>query len=393
MAGSIRKLDKDRWYVRVTLGYQVDEAGKRSRQVHSKVIHGRRKDAEKYLAGIVRDRDMGTYVEPSKVTLAGYLDHWLEAGAKATVKPQTLRSYRQVLDLYIRPALGAYRLDQLSPVVIQGAYGELLSRGLSGRTIQYAHRVLSRALKQAERWGSIPRNPCGLVDVPKPKADTKNSGRPKVRALDQAQTVAFLSAAAGEHPWQALFEVAFGSGLRPGELLGLRWSAVEIGEQPRLRVEQALVGGDRGTQAEPRFDVPKTARSRRTVDLPSSLALVLRRHRARQNEERLAAGPAYHESHNLVFTDPLGRPLRTDTLRTVFSRIAKKAGLPAGFTPYSTRHTFATLLLQAGLHVKIVSEALGHASVALTMDVYSHVLPGMGQQTAQALERLLGGGR
>lgn len=392
-SGSIRKLGEGRWYLRITLGYTVDpDTGKRSRKTFSRVVKGTKRMAQEELTRLLRERDTGTSLTPGKMTVSAFLDHWLQAAAAARVKPQTARSYGQVLDLYIRPALGEQRLGQLSAVAIQKAYGDLLARGLSGRTIEYAHRVLSRALKQGERWGFIARNPCGLVDVPKPKADTRSSaGQPKVRAMDREQVVAFLAAAEGEEPWHALFELAFASGLRPGELLGLRWSALELGGAPRLRVEQALVGGDRGTQDKPRFDTPKTARSRRTVDLPSSVKPVLRRHRASQNRERLVAGTAYAEGFDLVFADPIGRPLRTDTMRSVFARVAKKAGLPTGFTPYSTRHTFATLLLQANVPVKIVSEALGHASIALTLDVYSHVLPGMGQQTAAAMDRILGG--
>lgn len=281
------------------------------------------------------------------------------------------------------PEIGTVRLQKLKAEHVQALYARLLERGLSPRSVAYVHAILRRALKQARRWGLIQRNVTADADCPRPDS-------PPLRVLTPTEAAAFLEAAR-ESRLHALFVVAVTAGLRQGELFGLRWQDVDL-DAARLQVRFQLVRQD-GTV---RLVEPKTTAGRRGVDLSSMAVAALHTHRARQLEERLAAGGYWQNSEDLVFTATGGAPLRPSNLtRHVFRPLLKRAGLPQ-IRFHDLRHTSATLALAAGVHPKVVAERLGHTKVNFTLNTYSHVLPSMQRAAADQLDSLLvaaGGGQ
>jgi integrase len=245
-------------------------------------------------------------------------------------------------------------------------------RGLSACTVQYTHAVLRRALKQTKRWGMVDRNVAEDVDPPRLKRD-------EIRPLDCEQTRRLLEATEGDR-LHAFYVVAVTSGLRPGELLALRWSDVDL-EAGALRINRALSGRE--------FAATKTPRSRRKVELSNTACAALRAHRKRHLEEQMKKAGLWKD-HGLVFASAVGTPLSHRSVVRSFKALLTRADLPPSVRLYDLRHTCATLLLSRNVHPKYVQELLGHASIALTLDTYSHVLPGMDGGVATAVEDALG---
>ncbi|MHB1418187.1 MAG: tyrosine-type recombinase/integrase [Bacillota bacterium] len=373
MAGQIISRGKDKWLVRVFVAR--DEDG--HRKYHNKTITGNKKAAQAYLNSVLRDKDMGTFREPSKETLNKYLNQWLTAAVKARVKEKTYRSYEEVLRLYIRPILGDTKIAKLSPIEIQAVYNTLGEKGLSARTVRYAHSVLRNALEQAVRWQMIPQNPILYVDLPRQQ-------KVEMHALSPKEARRFLEAASYSK-LQALFILMVTTGLRPGEALGLQWQDVDF-DQGRIHVQHSLSR----TKDVWRLEEPKTPRSRRSIPLPKSVVLDLKAHRKGQAEEKLKA--EQYDDYGFVFAASNGQPLHErNIVRREFKPLLKIARLPDTIRLYDLRHTCATLLLAAGENPKVVSERLGHASVTLTLDTYSHVLPDMQRGAADKLEEMLFG--
>lgn len=371
-SGSISPRGDSKWMVRVYLG--PDGGGKR--RYHNHMVHGTKKDAQHYLNGVLSQRDANTWVEPKKVTLDEHLDTWLDSVVRHRVRPRTLGSYQQLLDAYVRPTLGNRYLAQVTAVQVQRLYSVLLTRGLSSRTVRYTHAVLRNALKQAVTWRLMAQNPCDSVELPR-------QVRSEMQALSPEQARGFLEAAAST-PWRALFEVLVVTGMRPGEALGLQWRDIDW-DAGRLSVRRALVKQGK----EWRLEEPKTAKSRRAIPLPPDTVRTLVTHRKQQAVERLAAGPAY-VNHDLVFAGQHGQPLDAhNVVRRGFKPLLREAGLPNRVRLYDLRHTCATLLLGQGVHPKVVSERLGHASVALTLDTYSHTVPTLQEEATTGLGNLL----
>lgn len=377
MAGQLIQRGERTWLIRVYLGR--DEGGRR--KYLNRTVHGSKKDAQRVLTALLRERDMGILVEPSRQTLNAYLDRWLETAAKPRVSARTLENYAWILDKYVRPALGARPLAQITPVEVQALYDDLQARGYAPATIRRTHNILHSAFGQAVKWRLLAQNPADYVDLPRQE-------RPEMRALTPAEAERFLEAAKEDEHFP-LFALLLATGLRPGEALALRWADLDL-KRGTLHVQRALTGRD----GRRRFEQPKTPRSRRTVPIPPSVVRILAEHRRRQAAQKLAAGPAY-EDEGLVFATPDGRPLHYRNLvRRHFKPILRAAGLPETIRLYDLRHSCATLLLAACEHPKVVSERLGHASVTLTLDTYSHVLPDLQRAASEKLEALLfGGGR
>jgi len=368
--GQIIDRGQDKWLVRVYLG--TDSTGKR--RYHNKTIHGRKKDAQAYLNKVLRQKDLGTFVQPSLQTLNEFLDEWLNTVVEERVRQRTLDGYKGKLRCHVRPVLGDTALANVRPIDIQRLYKQMLDDGLSPRTVRYTHFVLNNALDQAVKWNLLARNPAAQVDLPR-------RVRPDIMVLSPEQVDNFLRAA--EHDrYYALFTLAVTTGMRLGELLGLQWGEIDL-EHGRITVRQSLVrSGKQWSLSE-----PKTSSSRRQIALPPSVIPVLRAHRRTQAQERLAS-EAY-DNNDLVFATAGGQPLRRQNLsRRHFKPILKAAGL-SDIRFHDLRHTCATLLLLAGENPKVISERLGHSSVAFTLDTYSHVLPNMQQQAADKLEAML----
>lgn len=376
MAGQLVQRGERSWYVRVFLGRDADG----QRKFHNKTIHGTKKDAQRYLNAVLRELDLGAFVEPGSQTLNGYLDHWLEAAAKPRLRDRTYDDYVSWMQRYVREPLGQRKLSELRALDIQKLYSEMQERGLSARTVRYTHAILSSALKQAVRWGMLARNPAELVQLPKPQ-------RQEMRALSPAETKRFLEVLAPTRH-ATLFQFAVTTGMRPEESLGLQWKDVDFKAGTAI-VQRVMVYRQKGGGWQ--FTEPKTSRSRRTVPLPASIVRALHDHKRQQNEHRLLLGPEWH-NHDLVFCTELGTPLNLQNLtQRHFKPALRQAGLNESVRLYDLRHTCATLLLQAGENPKVVSERLGHASITLTLDVYSHVLPDMQKAAAEKLERMLYG--
>ncbi len=262
---------------------------------------------------------------------------------------------------------------------VQSIYSEMGKRNLSSRTIRYTHAILKSAFNQAVKWNMLIRNPCDAVELPRKE-------RKEMQALSKDEVGRFLAAAADD-TYYALFAFAITTGMRPEEYLALKWNDINL-EEGTATVVRTLVWRKGGGWY---FGEPKTSRSRRTVPFPESVAKALRAHRAKQSELRLKMGESYAKE-NLVFATVDGTPVnpRNLTLRH-FKPSLKRAGLSDTFRLYDLRHTCATLLFSANEHPKIVSERLGHASITLTLDTYTHVMPSMQQGASDKLERLLYG--
>lgn len=372
MAGQIVSKGAGAWMVRVFLGR--DENGKR--RYLSKTIHGNKKDAERFLAATLRDRDLGVRVSESKATVSEYLERWLTEAARPKVTEKTLEGYRACIRNYVSPRIGSRPLSKLTGLEVQTVYNEMRESGLSPRTVQYTGMILKQALKQAVQWRILTFNPC---DAAKPPRQEKQ----EMQALSPDEARRFLAVAREDHH-AALWELALTTGARPSEYLALKWEDVDW-KNGTVRIQRSI---DRKPGGGWSFGENKTRRSRRPIKLHGSALDALRRWRERQDEMRREAGKNWN-NHGLVFTAENGSPLdRLNLARRNFRRILERAGL-AGIRLYDLRHTYATLALSAGVPAKVVSEQLGHSGVALTLDTYSHVLPHMQDDAVAKVEALL----
>ena len=372
MAGQIIKRGDRTWLVRIFNG--CDENGKR--RYINKTIHGTKKDANQYLTAKLRDKDLGLNIEPSSESLGQYLDKWLKTSVKPRVRLRTFDDYEALLKRYVREPLGAIKLADLRPIDIQKVYQSMQERKLSPRVVRYTHAVLSSALKQAVKWEMLHRNPASVVDLPR-------MVRKEMRAMSPDEASRFLEGLKGTRQY-ALFNFALTTGMRPQEYLGLKWSDIDL-ERGTATVRRAIVWKRGGGWD---FAEPKTSQSRRTMPLPASTVKALSEHKRTQGIERLRIGSAWQDN-GLVFPTTIGTP---NTLSSLTNKWFKPALIKAeltGFNLYSLRHTHATLLLANGENAKVASERLGHSTIVLTLDTYSHVLPDMQQGAADRIETLL----
>jgi integrase len=383
MKGHIRKRGKDSWAIVIDLGR--DSAGKRRQKWHT--VHGTRKNAETELTRLLHQLDSGTYVRPTKMTVEEYLERWLKDYAEHNVAAKTFERYAEIARKHLAPNLGHFTLAKLHPLHIQEYYSLALERGrrdgsggLSAQTVVHHHRLLRTALQQAVKWQLLARNPADAVEPPRPR-------HKEVRALDEGETAKLLNAAKGKRLYMPVL-LAVTTGLRRGEILGLKWSDIDL-QDGTLAVRRSL----EQTSVKIAFKEPKSARSRRMVDLPQLTADALKWHRSDQARERLRAGAAYQEL-NLVCCMADGSLWQPTSLTHSFVALVHGIKLPR-IRFHDLRHSHATHLLHQGVHPKVVSERLGHSTVGITLDVYSHVLPGLQKEAAkrvdQALRIALGG--
>jgi integrase len=341
-----------------------------------KTLYGKtRKEVAKKLANALSDREGGLIFDAESLKLREYLSRWLKDSVKDTVRNTTYERYEQISRTHIIPMLGDVKLKGLSPTHVRGLYKEK-RQTLSPRTVQYIHVTLHKALKQAVNDGLIPRNATEAVKPPQ-------VCREEIRPLTPEQVKQLLDAARGDR-LESLYALAVHTGLRQGELLGLRWEDVDL-ESGSLHVKRTLTTARGG----PRLAAPKTKGSRRRVSLTRGAVDALRAHLARQLEEIDRAGSLWQEN-GLVFASDMGKPLdRRDLTSRQFKPLLKRAKLPETTRFHDLRHTCATQLLTKNVNPKVVSEMLGHSNIAITLDTYSHVLPNMQDSAARALEEAL----
>ena len=375
MKGHIRERSPGRWAI--VLDVRDPESGRRRRRWHS--FRGTKREAQVECACLIAELQGGAYLEPAKVTLGQFLDRWLEH-MSTQVSPRTHERYTELAKKNIAPLIGDAILTKLLPARISAAYSKALtagrrdgSGGLSPRTVHHMHRILRQALQQAVRWQLIARNPAEAVRPPKVERAT-------VRALDADETATVLEAMRPSRMFIPVLLAAL-CGLRRGELAALRWRAIDF-----ANAQLAVVASTEQTRAGVREKEPKNRRAR-TVALPRLVLEELRRHRVRQAEELLKLGTRQTEVMHVV-ARPDGQPLQPRSLTHEWDRLLAKTGLPR-VRFHDLRHSHASHMLAAGVHPKIVMERLGHSTISVTLDIYSHALPTMQVDAAERIDAVL----
>ena len=441
MRGSVVKKG-DRWYVKIELDPEP-ATGNRRQKWHSG--YRTKREAERARIDLLSKLDRGEYVEPSQQPVAQFLTEWLQT-IEPTVRPSTFDSYRRNISLHVIPRIGSVRLTKVDAGVLNGLYAQLLASGrlpssragqgysaavldrartlrqqgvtleetarmlreelpeadhitkdtlasllrrsssrknstelgLDRRTVNYIHTILHRAFKDAVRWGRLARNPASAADPP------RSAKKPDAaQAWDAATLRLFLDASRlHQDPLHALWVLLATTGMRRGEALGLRWGDVDL-SAGRCRVTQTVIQ----VRSAVAISQPKTSTGRRSISLDSATVAVLREHRHRMLEQRLLVGPVFRDA-DLVFHQSDGDCLHPEAVSGVFVRRVQRYGL-SRLTLHGLRHTWATLALEQGVHPRVVQERLGHANIAITLDIYSHVSPVLHDEAAELVAGLV----
>lgn len=376
MKGFIRERSKGRYEITVDKGSNP-ETGKRLR--HFETVKGRKSDAQKRLHELLYTIEKGTYIEPTRLTVAQFLKDWLQDYVAIQTAPKTQERYEEIIRLHLIPALGSVLVSSLRPPQIQKycTYAYKSGRrdgkgGLAPSTVHKHYGILFEALKYGVKHGILTRNPAESVDPP--------PSRLKAPVIPSAQDVQLIIDKASGTPYLTLFYTGAYTGLRRGELLGLRWCDVDLNEAT-ISVIQTL------QQLRSRkyiFKKPKSKHGQRQIDLSPSLVFQLWDHKIRQEQQKKLLGITLSPT-DLVFSRPDGRPLRPNSVSRAFQNIARSLSLQ-NFSLHSLRHAHATIMLQQGVHPKIVQERLGHSSISTTLDIYSHVVPGLQKAAAQRFD-------
>ncbi len=331
---------------------QWEDANGRTRYIYGKD----ETEVADRVAEAIKNRDAG--IDSENMTVGGYLDRWLTA-IRDTVRVGTWKQYEMIARLHIKPYLGSVKLDKLNALRVQSFYRERLDAGLSARRVQYVHVTIRKALRDAVRWRLIPYNVADAVTPPRPT-------KPEITPLSAEQVKVLLAAARGNR-LEALYVLAVTTGMRIGEMFGLKWSDLDL-EAGVLRVRRTVA-------ADGTVNPPKTSNSRRTIRLSGLAIRALRRH---------------PQTAEWVFASTAGTPTGICNFhKNSWKPLLKRAGLPHARV-HDLRHTAATLMLSHGVPVKVVSEMLGHADVSTTLSIYAHVLPDMQGGAASAMDDLLG---
>jgi integrase len=373
--GSIYRRKNGTWAAQYTVWTAV---GRKRRSMSGKT----RAEVSRKLTEAMADRDGGLLYDAGKITIGEYLNRWLADSVKGTVKETTYANYAYITHKHISPALGYVKLKTLTPVHVRGFYEDKARTNLSAATVKKMHVVLRKALSQAVSDGLIPRNAADGVKPPRVSAPGE-----EIKPLSSAECATFLEASRGER-LEALYVLAAHCGLREGELLALRWEDVYLeAAKPAVLVRRTLTRGEDGRGWVVGAST-KSGKGRR-VRLTRQAASALKDHRKRQLEERLRLAGLWHDQ-GLIFPNETGSLFNPSNLRNrSFRRIKARASVREDLRFHDLRHTCATLLLSEGVKVKVVSELLGHASITITLNTYSHVLPDMQDSAAAAMEAAL----
>jgi integrase len=378
--GNISQRSPGTWSIRVEI--PTDPATGKRRQKRE-TFRGSKKGAETKLTALLKEVDTGDYVNPDKLPLGAFLRQWLDIYVSSNCRASTFERYKGVIEGHLIPDLGNVLLSDLKPAHLQRHYAKALKegrktsvtvKGLSAWTVRKHHVILREALSHAVKWGLVTRNVALAVDAPKPS-------RPEALSLDSDAVHRILSEAQGI--WRPIFHLALYTGMRRGEVLGLRWKDVDL-NLAVLYVTQAMARLDNGSII---FQEPKTTKSRRSVALSPAAAISLRSHMEHQKTDFMMVQRPFTPD-TLVFERADGTTPDPDSVTHAFSRYAKRIGV-SGVHFHSLRHTHASLMLKAGVHPKVVSERLGHSSVSFTLDVYSHVVPGIQEAAALRFDETL----
>ncbi len=395
MRGSSQKRGKGSW--RLVFDLERDHTGKRRQKVVS--FKGNKRDAEAELSRILAEIKNGGFVDPDSVTVAEYLERWMEYTSHS-VSGKTLERYEGICRGHLIPALGEIKLQRLQPLQIQETYSLWLKSGnrrrkdgggLSKRTVKHHHTVFKTALRQAVIWKLISSNPAEYVKPPRP--DDR-----EIKFLDKRETAVLLKATEGCSIYP-IVTLAATTGMRLGEVLGLRWCDVDL-NGGGLRVNQTVEKTKQGL----RFKEPKSKSGRRSITLPQFTVKVLSKHRRQQDEQwrelhglpivsgegvvALPGSEFAYPDDGLVFSMYDGRVLSPNAVSKSFTCFVRDLGIDQ-ITFHGLRHGHITHLLMDGVPVKVVSERVGHAKVSHTLDLYGHVLPDMQESAAALVDREL----
>jgi len=376
MRGSIVKRG-DSYRIKISLGKDPATGKYLS---HYETVKGNKKDAERRLNELIHQRNNGTFIKPGKITLNEYLKSWLADYCKPNLSPRTHELYSYICDKHILPTLGSILLVELKPQHLQRLYADKLSSGLSGRTVQIIHITLHKAFKNAVKTGLLIRNVVDAVDSPKIQ-------RREMRVMSETDLHIFLEYAKGT-PYYALFYTSLFTGMRRAELLALRWSDIDL-VLCQLSVNRSMqYVKDADPKKRISFKEPKTSKSRRLIALSPSTAIVLKEHKEKQNELRESLDYLALSDNDLIFSHYDGSPLLPNSVTHAWIKLVRRCGLH-GIRFHDARHTHASLLLKQGVHPKIVQERLGHGSIQITLDTYSHVAPGLQQAAANKFDDIV----
>jgi integrase len=370
MKNGIRKRGKNSYTVFISLG-KDPITGKYN--YHWETVRGTKTDAEKRRTELLHQLDTGTFIKPNKTTFAEYLERWLQDYAKPKLSPRSYERYAGIIKNYLIPEIGNIPLTQLRPEHIQKHYRTIRDQGLKSETIRFHHAVIHKALQTAVKWAILNRNAADGVDVPK-------TVHTEMQTWDDFEVRHFLDTAK-DSIYYALFHLALFTGMRRSELLGLQWRDVEV---QQIHVCRSLHHLKDGSYI---FTQPKSEKSKRIIALSPSSVLVLAEHKGRQQAIRAMLGETLGKD-DLVFSTPQGSPLRPNTITRAWTMLATKADIKH-IRLHDARHTHASLMLKQGIHPKIVQERLGHSTISMTLDIYSHVAPGLQEAAARSFDTLV----
>ncbi|MDD5095457.1 MAG: tyrosine-type recombinase/integrase [Dehalococcoidia bacterium] len=366
--GSLKKRAKGSWTAR----FDVPDPITGQRKQRTMTIHGTKTEAEKALREMLANMDAGIFIKSSRLTMAEYLRDWLK-GYAPSLSPATHRGYRTIVEFHLIPKIGAVPLQQLHPSQINKMYGEIIETGASVKTAKNVHAVLRRALNAAVKQNLLARNPCSGVDAPRYHA-------PEMGMLSDQQIDAFLEEVEASQFREALTLLLF-TGLRRGELLGLRWVDVNLEFMQLSVVQQLQRIPVEGWVIRP----PKTKGSKRNIPLLPNMCVMLRNLKDKKKEQLATFGAELKES-SLIFGAIDGTPIEPSTLTHSCKKIMKKIGC-AELRLHDLRHSFASKLLREGVSIKVVQQMMGHSSISTTLGIYGHITPDMEVEAVKKLER------
>ncbi len=371
MKGHVRKRGK-KWCFVIDIG-RDPETGKRRQKWFSGF--DTKKEAERAMVEKIAEINRGDYIEPAKMTVKELIDTWLYDEVRHNRKIATFDIYKSITKNHIIPRLGNIPLNNLTTFHIHQFLKSLLNKGVSQKNAMYIIRTLKVVLNWAVDMHLISKNPAANI-----KVTIKSTGS-EMKVWTDEQVKYFLMTAR-ESRYYPAFYLAVATGMRLGELLGLKWLDIDL-DRGVISIRRILQHSSEGLKL---YEQTKTAKSRRLIDISSSTVEVLRKHRIKQKEEM--AQKNYQNGDDLVFSTRSGNPINPRTFREAYYRVIKKAGLPP-IRFHDLRHTHATLLLQQGVHPKVVSERLGHTSINMTLDLYSHVIPSIQKEAAEMFDRII----
>jgi len=384
MKGHIQQRGKDSWRLKFDLGRDPATGKRRTRFM---TVRGGKRQAQAALANALAEIDKQTFVDRSSVTVAEHLRAWL-AGIRPDLGAKTFEVYEQIVSKHLIPALGAIRLQQLATWQLREYYARARSEGrkveiagkaivrppLSPTTVRHHHRLLVAALGQAVTDGALRSNPAAVKKL------APAAAKSEITILN-ADQISMVLRASADTPLRLPVLIALGTGMRRGEILALRWGEVDL-DQAKLTVTRTLEQTASGV----RFKAPKTASSRREIELPGMVIEELRRHRLQQAEALLKHG-VRQGVETLVCARETGEPLSPRDVTKGFERLVKRLRLDVRF--HDLRHTHVSQLLALGINLKVVTERIGHASPAFTLKTYAHLVPGLQGEAATRIDAVL----